>query len=243
MFPRPTFFPSARLNFAENLLFPTCDVDESATAVITATEFDRAHISWKELREQVRQCAAAMKSYISVGDRVAGYLANDIYALVAMLAATSLGAVWTGISPDHGATAVLDRLEQLEPALLFVSNAVFYNGRAHDTLHKLPDIVPRLPSLKAVVVVQNIAQHPTDISTVPTPEKGVKLLYSDYLEQAQDTQRALQFEQLPADHPVYILFSSGTTGSKLNTVDNITLNSNANLIQSRNVSVMAQLAP
>lgn len=97
MFPRPAFFSGAKLNFAENLLFPGCGIDENSIAVVAATELDRTYVSWKELRESVRECAAAMRKYVQVGDRVAGYVANDTNALVAMLAATSLGCIWSGI--------------------------------------------------------------------------------------------------------------------------------------------------
>lgn len=85
------------MNFAENLLYPDVEIDENSVAVISATEIDRTYVSWKILRESVRQCAAALKSYVKVGDRVAGYVANDTNALVAMLAATSLGCIWSGI--------------------------------------------------------------------------------------------------------------------------------------------------
>ncbi|KAF8425135.1 hypothetical protein EV426DRAFT_596450 [Tirmania nivea] len=212
IFPRPAFFSGAKLNFAENLLFPGCGVNENSTAVIAATELDRSYVSWKELRERVRECAAAMKSYVHVGDRVAGYVANDTNALVAMLAATSLGCIWSGISPDHGSTAVLDRLTQLEPVVLFASNAVIYNGRPHDTMQKLGEVVSRLDCLKAVVVFQNVEGHPTKLEELKLNAGARALLYKDFLEEADDTNQPLAFEQLDSDHPVYILFSSGTTG-------------------------------
>ena len=97
IYPRPAFFTGAKLNFAENLLFPGVEVDKDSIAVISATELGRDYVSWRELRERVRQCAAAMKSYVQVGDRIVGYVANDTDALVAMLAATSLGCIWSGI--------------------------------------------------------------------------------------------------------------------------------------------------
>ena len=108
MFPRPKFFEGATLNFAENLLFPTQQVEPESLAVIAATETTREAVTWKELRERVRQCQAGMKALgLQRGDRVAGYVANHTNALVAMLATTSLGGIWTAVSPDTGVHAVL----------------------------------------------------------------------------------------------------------------------------------------
>lgn len=113
MFPRPAFFEGATLNFAENLLFPTQRVDPESTAIIAATETTRETVSWKSLRERVKQCQAGMIELgLKEGDRVAGYVANHTNALVAMLAATSLGGIWTAVSPDTGPTAVLERLRR-----------------------------------------------------------------------------------------------------------------------------------
>lgn len=141
---------------------------------------------------------------------VLGYVANHAEALVAMLAATSLGCVWSGISPDHGATAVLDRLLQLSPVVLFADSAVLYNGKIHDVTRKLQDITAALPCLRAVVVVNNFEQA-VDLSAVKS-ESGDAWLLGDFLEMAEDKDSPLEFLQLDPDHPVYILFSSGTTG-------------------------------
>lgn len=116
-------------------------------------------------------------------------------------------------SPDHGSTAVLDRLAQLEPVILFASNAVIYNGRTHDTMQKLNEVVSRLDCLKAVIVFQTVQNHPTSVKEVRLSTNALVLRYNDYLERADDKDRPLLFEQLDPDHPVYILFSSGTTGS------------------------------
>lgn len=139
-----------------------------------------------------------------------GYVANHADALVAMLAATSLGCVWSGISPDHGATAVLDRLLQLSPVVLFADSAVLYNGKIHDVTRKLQDIVTALPCLHAVVVINNFEQAVN--MGVVKPENGKAWLLGDFLETAEDKDSPLEFLQLGPDHPVYILFSSGTTG-------------------------------
>ncbi|TGZ84792.1 acetoacetate-CoA ligase [Ascodesmis nigricans] len=207
MFPRPAWYSGAELNFAENLLFPK-GVNEDDVAVIAATEEQRERVTWKELREKVRLCANALKGKIQPGDRVAGYVGNHTEALVAMLATTSLGGVWSGISPDHGATAVLDRWAQLEPTILFADTAVFYNGRAHDSLSKLREFIGELPSLKHTIIIQKfLPTISADLADIPQAS-----LLADFIASASGDKSPLTFKQLPPDHPVYILFSSGTTG-------------------------------
>ena len=211
MFPRPEFFRGARLNFAENLLYPTCNPDEDSIAVIAATEVSRESVSWKELRDRVRQCTAAMRSAgIKKDDRVAGYLANHTNTLVAMLSTTSLGAIWTGVSPDTGVRAVLDRVRQIEPSLLFADNAVIYNGKTHDVHDKVVQVVQQLPELKAAVIFETVTDHPFDLSDLRVL-KGKAWKIEDFVK-VGDTDADLDFAQLPPDHPIYILYSSGTTG-------------------------------
>jgi len=213
MFPRPIFFQGAKLNFAENLLYPKCITDEDSLAVIAATEVSREEVTWKELREKVRQSTDALKSIgVKEGDRVAGYVANHANALVAMLAATSVGAIWTGVSPDTGVFAVLDRIQQIEPVALFSDNAVVYNGKTHAVQDKLQEIVLGLPNLSALIIFPSVPDHPLDLSLVK-PAKGTVWLYPDFLSHAAPTPNTKQyFAQLPPDHPIYILYSSGTTG-------------------------------
>ncbi|XP_014556200.1 hypothetical protein COCVIDRAFT_16316 [Bipolaris victoriae FI3] len=211
MFPRPPFFPGAKLNFAENLLFPPQKVDPESPAVIAATETTRETVTWKELRDRVRRCRSGMLHLrLREGDRVAGYVANHTNALVAMLAATSLGAVWTAVSPDTGVHAVLDRLRQIEPALLFVDNASFYNGRSHPVLPKVIEITRELPTLQAVVVFPTVASVAVDASSIPVAS-GKAYDYATFI--SLKSTPKLEFRQLPPDHPVYILYSSGTTGA------------------------------
>lgn len=211
MFPRPEFFEGATLNFAENLLFPTQEVDPNGPAVIAATETTRETVSWKELRERVCRCQAGMLALgLSEGDRVAGYVANHTNALVAMLAATSLGAIWTAVSPDTGVHAVLERLRQIEPTVLFADNAAFYNGRSHPVIPKVSEIASALPTLKAVVVFPTVVSVETDVSSIKL-SSGKAYDYKTFTS-LQET-HALTFRQLPPDHPVYILYSSGTTGA------------------------------
>lgn len=211
MYPRPKWFEGAKLNFAENLLFPTAPVDENALAIIAATETTRERVTWKELRLRVQQCQAGMKKMnLQAGDRVAGYVANHTNALVAMLAATSLGAIWTAVSPDTGVTAVLDRMVQIEPSLLFTDNAVMYNGKTHPVLPKVEDIMESLPSLKGTVVFETAPSMGTSIEDSKHADKV--FAYKNFSKDA-DVSGPLQFEQLPPDQPVYILYSSGTTGA------------------------------
>lgn len=211
MFPRPTFFKNARLNFAENLLFPTQHVDPLSPAIIAVTETTRENVTWEELRERVRLCQAGMIALgLDEGDRVAGYVANHTNALVAMLAATSLGCVWTAVSPDTGVHAVLERLRQIEPALLFADNAAFYNGRSHPVLPKVNEIVRDLPSLQAVVIFPTVSSVDVDVKLIQVPS-GRAYDYNTFT--SPPTAPELTFKRLPADHPVYILYSSGTTGA------------------------------
>jgi len=188
-----------------------CNPEEDSFAVIAATENLREHVTWRQLREKVRRCAASMRGIgVKEGDRVAGYVANHTNALVAMLAATSIGALWTAVSPDTGVHAVLDRIQQIEPVLLFADNAVMYNGKFHDIHEKLKDVTKEIPQLQAVVVFETIQNHLFDLSDIVV-HSGKASMYSTFQDQASPDAK-LSFAQLPADHPIYILYSSGTTG-------------------------------
>jgi acetoacetyl-CoA synthetase len=214
MFPRPTFFQGAKLNFAENLLYPKCITDEDSLAVIASTEVARENVTWKQLRERVRQCTDALKSIgVGEGDRVAGYVANHTNALVAMLAATSMGAIWTGISPDTGVFAVLDRVQQIQPVVLFSDNAVIYNGKTHGVQEKLQEIVLGLSSLAALIVFPSVPDHNLDFDLFK-PAQIQTWNFADFLSHTPSTAPNTKqcFAQFSPDHPVYILYSSGTTG-------------------------------
>ena len=212
LFPRPAWFAGARLNFAENLLFPVlprgAQVEAHRVAVVAATETTREEVTWEELRERVRKCGSGLKALgVGLNDRVAGYVGNHTNALVAMLAATALGAVWTAVSPDTGVTAVVERLAQIEPVVLFADNAVCYNGKVHRVLEKVGEVAAKLDSLKGTVVFETVDGVGVDVGA-GVQGKGV-VSYNDFVAGKEEE---LVFEQLPADHPVYILYSSGTTG-------------------------------
>ncbi|EME85717.1 uncharacterized protein MYCFIDRAFT_202241 [Pseudocercospora fijiensis CIRAD86] len=213
MYPRPSWFSGAKLNFAENLLYPLPEVDENTLAVIAATETRREEVTWKELRERVRQCQSGMRAVgLKNGDRVGGYVANHTNALVASLAAISLGAIWTAVSPDTGVSAVLDRMVQIEPTLLVTDNAVMYNGKTHPVLPKVKDIMDGLPTLKGVVVFDTVPSMGSEIEGLGAEQKQKLYTYEKFTSQQSNSQ-SLHFEQLDPDVPVYILYSSGTTGA------------------------------
>lgn len=216
MFPRPDFFSPSRLNFAENLLFPPSPNTPSpdATALITVTELPSdtpGTTTWAALRESVRLCAASLrKAGLKTDDLVAGYVSNHEEAIVAMLAAASIGALWTGISPDNGVSAVLDRLRQINPKVLFADNGTVYNGKEWSSTAKTIDIVKDLSpqGLETVIVINNVKG---DLGLDDLRNEGVRAVeYASFLSSAPD--EPLVFEQLPPSHPLYILYSSGTTG-------------------------------
>ncbi len=204
--PGASWFPDTRLNFAENLLRRRGD----ATALVSLLENGtRSETTFDELYIQVAAIAAALKACgIEPGDRVAGFMPNITETVVAMLAATSLGAVWTSCSPDFGFQGVMDRFGQVKPKVLFAADGYYYNGKAHDSLEKVRQIAEEIESLEQVVIVEVVENAP-NIAGIEHIEGAV--LFSDWQrEQAGVTDIA--FEQLPFDHPLYIMYSSGTTG-------------------------------
>ncbi len=199
--PGAKWFSGARLNFAENLLRRR----DNHTAILSRGEgkYDRK-ISYNELYSEVEKMAAALREAgVEQNDRVAGFLPNIPEAVVAMLGAASLGAVWSSSSPDFGIKGVLDRFRQIEPKVLFAADGYQYNGKRINSLDKLKDILTELPSVEKVVVVPFESENP-DLSGI---NKGV--LYGEFLPAEAPP---LEFAQLPFDHPLYIMYSSGTTG-------------------------------
>ena len=199
--PGAKWFSGARLNFAENLL-PRRD---NHTAILSRGEGkEDRQISYIELYSEVEKMAAALRDAgVKQNDRVAGFLPNIPEAVVAMLGAASLGAVWSSSSPDFGIKGVLDRFRQIEPKVLFAADGYQYNGKRINSLDKLKEILTELPSVEKVVVVPFESENP-DLSGI---NKGV--LYGEFLPAEAPS---LEFEQLPFDHPLYIMYSSGTTG-------------------------------
>jgi acetoacetyl-CoA synthetase len=200
--PGAKWFVGARLNFAENLL----RYRDSHTAFIFRGETRKsAELSYTGLYDTVARLAKSFRDIgVAPGDRVAAYMPNIMETAIAMLAATSIGAIWVSCATDLGPGAVLDRFGQIEPKVLFSANGYFYKGKAFDSLSNVAEIARRIPSIEKVIVACYTEDKP-DIGHIPN---GVR--YNDFV----STKRALdiQFEQLPFDHPVYIMFSSGTTG-------------------------------
>ncbi|MBF0552714.1 MAG: acetoacetate--CoA ligase, partial [Deltaproteobacteria bacterium] len=162
-------------------------------------------ITYKELHAQTARLAGSLRKVgIKPGDRVVGFMPNLIETVIAMLACTSVGAIWSSCSPDFGAGGLLDRFGQISPRVLFTANGYSYNGKKFDSLATIGQIAQELPSLEHVIVVPYTDSAP-DISQIPN---GV--LFEDFLSKGDATE--LVFEQLPANHPVYIMYSSGTTG-------------------------------
>ncbi|HIA01778.1 MAG TPA: acetoacetate--CoA ligase, partial [Myxococcales bacterium] len=201
--PGASWFPNARLNFAENLLPKR---DNSEVLVFYGEDQVIRRLSWSELYDQVSLMAQAMRAAgVSVGDRVAAYLPNMPEAIIGMLAASSMGALWSSCSPDFGVQGVLDRFGQIEPKLLFCADGYFYNGKSHDCLEKIAQIQEQLPSLETVVVVPYAGKN-KDLSTIVG---AVEL--SEFIDGFSP--RDIAFEALPFNHPLYIMYSSGTTGA------------------------------
>ena len=198
-FPGAKWFEGSRLNFAENLLRNRSD----KTALIARLENGaRKTMSYGELYQQVAQLAAALRSAGLVkGDRVAGFMPNVAETIVAMLATSSIGAIWSSCSPDFGINGVMDRFGQIEPKVLFACNGYYYNGKTIDSTPRVKQIVEQIDSVEQLVLVQ-VTEAQTDIAQAVS--------YSDFLVRKNTPE--LQFEQLPFDHPLYIMYSSGTTG-------------------------------
>ena len=200
--PGARWFPDARLNFAENLLRGR---DATPALVFWCEDRVKRRVTRAELYAQVSRIAGALRaSGVRPGDRVAGYLPNTPEAIMATLAAASIGAIWSSCSPDFGVQGVLDRFGQIEPTVLFATDGYWYNGKAVDTLGKTREIADRLPSLRRVVVVPYITERP-DISGVREAQR-----LHDFI--AGHEAGGIRFEQLAFNHPLYILYSSGTTG-------------------------------
>ena len=205
-FPGARWFPDARLNFAENLLRRRDD----AIAIVSLLENgDRRTLTFAELYTQVAQLSSSLRNLgVGPGDRVAGFMPNIQETVVAMLATTSLGAIWSSCSPDFGLNGVMDRFGQIAPKVLFAADGYFYGGKAHDSLARVASISEALADaensvLAAVVIVPLVNANP-DLSHIREAR-----LFEHCLDVAATE---VVFEQLPFDHPLFIMYSSGTTG-------------------------------
>jgi len=194
------WFPQSKLNFAENMLKNRSD-DE---ALIFRCE-DRISetLSFAELYNQVSKTAQHLKELgVTKGDRVAGFLPNFAGSIVAMLATASVGAIWSSCSPDFGEQGVIDRFGQIEPKVLFCVDGYFYNGKSHICLSKIKSFTARLPTLKQVVIFDYASSDNTSINN--------SISYHEILDNYEPNE--IDFERVGFDHPLYIMYSSGTTG-------------------------------
>jgi len=196
-----TWFEGATFNFAEHLLRG----DDSAQAIVFNNERgDRKVLTYADLRKQVALLARALRALnVKAGDRVAGFLPNIPEAVVAMLATVSIGAVWTSTSPDFGERGVLDRFGQVEPVVLFAADGYSYKGKDISSIARLPGLVSQLPSIRKVIIVPYLSAKP-NLDTLPRAD-----LFTDVV---NGEPPALTFSAQPFNHPLYILYSSGTTG-------------------------------
>lgn len=201
-FPGTKWFPGAKLNFAENLLRYR---DDQVAFIFKGETQTSASLTYAELYDKVARLAKSLRELgVGPGDRVAAYMPNMMETAIAMLASTSIGAVWSSCATDIGPQAVLDRLGQVEPTVLFTVNGYYYKGKAFNSMVSAAEIARGLPSLKKVVVA-SYTEYTPSLEGIPNA-----IYFEEFL--AKEDNIEIQFEQLPFDHPVYIMFSSGTTG-------------------------------
>ena len=201
-FPGAKWFPGARLNFAENLLRYR---DNQLAFIFKGETQVSQQMTYVELYDSVARIAHSLRETgVGVGDRVVGYMPNLMETAICMLAATSLGATWSSCATDIGPAAAIERLGQIEPKVLITADGYFYKGKSFDTLGHAAEVARGIKSLKKVIVVSYTRERP-DISQIPNV-----IHYDDFLSKENNIDN--QFEQLPFDHPLYIMFSSGTTG-------------------------------
>ncbi|MFP4312997.1 MAG: acetoacetate--CoA ligase [Alphaproteobacteria bacterium] len=200
--PGAKFFPHARLNYAENLLKRRDD----GIAIIARDEMGAERlISYEELYDQVSLWQQAfIDAGIEKGDRIAGYMPNIPETIIATLAASSLGAIWSSASPDFGVQGVLDRFGQIKPKILVCVDGYYYNGKRIDCLGKVREIQPQIESLEKTIVVTFMGTKP-DLSGMNNT-----LLEDDFLKAFEP--KDIEFTRLEFNHPLFIMFSSGTTG-------------------------------
>jgi len=198
--PGAKWFEGATLNFAENLLRYR---DNKIAILFQGEDGTQSSLTYKELHDQVSRLARSMREMgIVKNDRVAGFMPNIPETIITMLATASIGAIWSSCSPDFGIKGVLDRFQQIEPKLIFAADGYLYNGKTIDCLSKLKNILTYLPSIKKTIIVPFAGDSNTNVIKN-------SMLWNDFLHKDSGN---IIFEQLPFDHPLYIMYSSGTTG-------------------------------
>ncbi|MEO7086340.1 MAG: acetoacetate--CoA ligase, partial [Gemmatimonadaceae bacterium] len=199
----PKWFVGERLNFAENLLRRR---DDGLAVIFWNEHGAQRRLTFAQLYNEVARVAAALRKVgIKPGDRVAGFMPNIPETVIAMLGAVSVGAVWSSCSPDFGVNGVLDRFGQIQPRVLFCADGYIYSGKRIDCLERAREIAEKIPEIEHVVVVPYLIAAP-DVSAI----RGASL-WANFVESRKPVP-PLTFERLPFDHPLYVMYSSGTTG-------------------------------
>lgn len=203
VFPGTKWFPGSKLNFAENLL----KYKDHQIAFIFQGETKVAkQMTYSELNITVARLAKSLKEIgIRVGDRVVSYIPNLIETPTAMLATTAIGAIWASCGAELQPSAVIDRFSQIKPKVLFTVDGYYYRDKVFDIKDNIKAVVDTIPSIEKVVVVSYVSNGKTDVSDIP---KAIN--WEDFI--SKDKDPILEFEQLPFDHPIFVMFSSGTTG-------------------------------
>ncbi|WP_328472473.1 acetoacetate--CoA ligase [Streptomyces sp. NBC_00448] len=199
--PGARWFPGARLNYAEHALRPALDPDRAARPALVHVDerHEPATVTWAELSRQVASLAAELRRLgVTPGDRVSGYVPNTAHAVVALLATAAVGGVWTSCAPDFGARSVLDRFQQVEPVVLFAVDGYRYGGKTHDRTATVAALRAGLPTVRATIHIPLLGTE--------APEDALHWDASTTSEAEPD------YEQVPFDHPLWVLYSSGTTG-------------------------------
>jgi len=201
-FPGTKWFPGAELNFAENLLKYK---DTQLAFIFQGENKKHKEINYKELNQTVARLAKSLTDMgVKKGDRVVSYIPNLVETPTAMLATSSIGAIWASCGAELQASAVIDRFSQIKPKVLFAVDGYFYRDKKFDITVNIKQVVDAIPSIEKVVVVSYISEDKPDISSIPNAVHWDDFITKDEVEN--------HFEQLPFDHPLYIMFSSGTTG-------------------------------
>jgi acetoacetyl-CoA synthetase len=209
--PGARWFPDARLNFAENLLRRR---DDAPALIFRGEDRVARSLSFAELYSAVSRLRQQLRAWgVQAGDRIVGYLPNTPEAVVAMLSTTSLGAVWSSCSPDFGVQGAVDRFGQIEPVVLFAADGYRYGGRWLDSTERVEAIREQIPSLRKVVIAPYAGPDAPaeNVSNASIESVSNAVRYADALEAFSSEE--IEFEAFPFDHPLYILYSSGTTGS------------------------------
>jgi acetoacetyl-CoA synthetase len=203
VFPGTKWFPGAMMNFAENLLKFK---DDQLAFIFQGETKKHKEMSYFDLNKIVAQLADSLRKIgVRKGDRVVSYIPNLIETPIAMLATSSIGAIWASCGAELQYSAVIDRFGQIEPKVLFTVDGYYYRDQIFDTIGNAKKVIEAIPSIEKVVVVSYVSSKKPDISSISNA-----VHWEDFISKEEDIKN--HFEQLPFDHPLYIMFSSGTTG-------------------------------